>query len=241
MIRKMLVLVIIMGILFGVSVGGASADEEPPPTRGGEDPPPSREPCELEDWELAIAERLAERYDVEVVDITYWYCMEYAFGEIALAYEISIRSDYTVEEIFAMREAGLTWEEILEEVGLMDGMPYRWRKIPWEIPPRPFMGHFAVSRYCVDDGTIPQLEKLAELYGLTYEQVYQWVCGPFDFTNFDWDDLDFDDLDGWEYNEGERMHITAPDWVLPDIDGVKDLLEEGRSLKRPPGIPRERP
>lgn len=251
MFKKLMVLFLVLGMLFGLSAGVASAgqasDEEPP--RPGEDPPP-RDTCELNDWEKKVVDKLAQRYDVDVSEIAEWYCQGYEFGEIALAYEISMRTDYTVEEIFAMRDDGLGWDEILKEVGLFHILPVRGNRIPFPVPPRVFKGIFPVRHICIDDEENPIIQDLADMYGLSYEQVYRWICGPFDFSIFDWDDGDWmGDMDGYEYNEGQRMHITATEWVLPNIDiddlppvdVIKEILEAGRSAKHPPGFPKGRP
>jgi hypothetical protein len=56
---------------------------------------------------------------VEISEITIWFCKGYGFGEIAKAYLLAQKSgEYTVEQIFAMREAGQGWGQIVKKVGV---------------------------------------------------------------------------------------------------------------------------
>jgi ferric-dicitrate binding protein FerR (iron transport regulator) len=61
-------------------------------------------------------EKLALRYEVPYEEIMGWFCQHYGFGEIDLAYSLAQSSDMTVEEIFAMREAGMGWGAIKAEL-----------------------------------------------------------------------------------------------------------------------------
>ena len=214
MFRKIFIIMIILGVLFGASMGVASASfsaEEEPPRPGDDDPPPRPGDCDLDDWEIIIVERLAERYEVDYEEIAGWYCSGYEFSEIALAYEIAVRTDYCVEEIFIMRDDGLTWYEIIEIVGLLDRYPPRWHRLPF--PPIDFDRRGPDSGLCDPDGNSPAILALADLYGITYEQAFQWICGPYDYSNTDWgDDWDFD-ISDFQYVDGVRLHITGP---IPD-------------------------
>lgn len=55
------------------------------------------------------ATRLAERYGVTYEEIMTWFCLNYGFGEIDLAYSMSLESGVPVTDIFAMRESGMSW------------------------------------------------------------------------------------------------------------------------------------
>jgi len=236
-IKKILIFMILLGFLFGLSITSVSADngedQEPPPRPGGE--------CEINEWEMMVVERMAKRYDVTTDEITYWYCMDYGFGEIALAFEISIRTDKTVEEIFAMREEGLTWIEILKEVGLMGLIPARWRWDPIPVPPqRPLRGEYPFSDLCVENELDPIIDKLAKMYGMTYEQAYQWLCGPYDYAIFYRGYLD--DLDS-RLGDGDLKipnidNIYLPD--IPDFDDISDLIDQAREIRKLPGLPKDR-
>jgi len=217
MLRKIFAITIILGILMGFSAGVGSAyynTEDEPPRPGDEPPRPGD--CDLDDWEVMVAERLAARYDVTYDDIVGWYCEGYDFPEIAFAYEIALRTEYTPGEIFAMLDGGMTWYDILQAVGLLDRYPPRWRRIPFVVPPVD-IGNRGMGRpLCTSDDEQPAIQALADLYGITYDQAYQWICGPYDFSNTGWWGADWmPDLSGFTYNDGTRMHITGP---VPNID-----------------------
>lgn len=55
---------------------------------------------------------LAERYNVSYDEIMGWFCQGYGFGEIDLAYGMSVEYNVPVTQIFAMREAGEGWGNI---------------------------------------------------------------------------------------------------------------------------------
>jgi hypothetical protein len=59
---------------------------------------------------------LAETYGVSYDEIMGWFCSGYGFGEIDQAYALSQETGIPVEDIFAMREAGLGWGEIKGEL-----------------------------------------------------------------------------------------------------------------------------
>jgi len=58
-------------------------------------------------------DRLAQQYGVTYETIMGWFCQGFGFGEIDLAYSLSLQSDsYTVDQIFAMKSSGMGWGEI---------------------------------------------------------------------------------------------------------------------------------
>ncbi|GAP14118.1 uncharacterized protein conserved in bacteria [Longilinea arvoryzae] len=61
-------------------------------------------------------QKLAERYGVSYEEIMGWFCKHYGFGEIDMAYTLSQASGKTVEEVFAMREAGMGWGIIKQQL-----------------------------------------------------------------------------------------------------------------------------
>ena len=60
--------------------------------------------------------KLAQLYGVPYEEIMGWFCKHYGFGEIDLAYTLARTSGKTVEEVFAMREAGMGWGNIKKEL-----------------------------------------------------------------------------------------------------------------------------
>ncbi|HRE26407.1 MAG TPA: hypothetical protein PK954_07215 [Anaerolineales bacterium] len=50
-----------------------------------------------------------------------WFCQGYGFGEIELAYGLAAESDLTVVEVFALRQSGLGWGQIMQQLGALPG------------------------------------------------------------------------------------------------------------------------
>ena len=63
------------------------------------------------------AQTLADKYEVDYDEIMGWFCDGNGFGEIELAYDLSLVNGQTAAEIFALREAGTGWGQIKKEVG----------------------------------------------------------------------------------------------------------------------------
>ncbi|MEJ5313825.1 MULTISPECIES: DUF5666 domain-containing protein [Anaerolinea] len=80
------------------------------PTQG------TRAGCDAGDKQHPEGLRLAERYGVPYEEIMGWFCRGYGFGEIDLAYEMSVQSGMPVTDIFAMRESGMGWGNIKKAV-----------------------------------------------------------------------------------------------------------------------------
>lgn len=55
---------------------------------------------------------LAAQYGVSYEEIMGWFCKGFGFGEIDLAYGLSLESGKSVSDIFALRESGLGWGQI---------------------------------------------------------------------------------------------------------------------------------
>ena len=60
--------------------------------------------------------RLAQRYQVPYDEIMSWFCKGFGFGEIDLAYGLSVESGRPVSEIFRMRSNGMGWGNIKKAV-----------------------------------------------------------------------------------------------------------------------------
>ena len=58
--------------------------------------------------------KLAERYGVPYEEIMGWFCKGFGFGEIDLAYTLAAESNgqYTVDQLFAMKQGGMGWGNI---------------------------------------------------------------------------------------------------------------------------------
>ena len=68
--------------------------------------------CDNRDQQQPEALRLAQRYGVSYDEIITWFCKGFGFGEIDLAYGLSLSSGHPVSEIFSMRSAGMGWGNI---------------------------------------------------------------------------------------------------------------------------------
>ncbi len=65
-----------------------------------------------------VAQRLATAFNVSFNEIMTWHCKGNGFGEIARAYALAQKANMPVEQIFAMRDAGQGWGEILHSLGI---------------------------------------------------------------------------------------------------------------------------
>ncbi len=68
-----------------------------------------------------VGTSLAQKYGVSYEDIMSWFCQGYGFGEIDIAYDLSLQTGVTVEEIFALRQSGLGWGQIRQQLGVLPG------------------------------------------------------------------------------------------------------------------------
>lgn len=62
------------------------------------------------------AQTLADQYGVPYEEIMGWFCQGFGFGEIDLAYSLSVETGVPVADIFAMKSAGQGWGEIKKEL-----------------------------------------------------------------------------------------------------------------------------
>lgn len=72
--------------------------------------------CENRTEEQPKAVKLAQTYNVDTAAIMEWFCKGFGFGEIDLAYELSISTGKPVSEIFALRSSGLGWGQIKKQL-----------------------------------------------------------------------------------------------------------------------------
>lgn len=79
--------------------------------------------------------KLAEKYGVSYEEIMGWFCQNFGFGEIDLAYEMSLQSGISVEELFAMKADGTGWGNIRKTVITKTPRPTREPKVTKEPKP----------------------------------------------------------------------------------------------------------
>ena len=83
-----------------------------------------------------VGDKLAERYEVGYDEIMGWFCDGgYGFGEIDLAYRISLAAGVTPTAVFDQRATGEGWGNIIKDFGL-DKKPDKPPK-----PPKPDNGN----------------------------------------------------------------------------------------------------
>lgn len=67
------------------------------------------------------ATTLAERYGVSYAEIMGWFCQGFGFGEIEIAYDLAAESGLPVTDVFALRQSGLGWGQIMQQLGALPG------------------------------------------------------------------------------------------------------------------------
>ncbi len=69
------------------------------------------------------AAKVAAAWDVPYTDVIAWFCKGYGFGQIDLAYAIAKataggKTPLTVAQVFAMRDGGQGWGQIVQSAGI---------------------------------------------------------------------------------------------------------------------------
>lgn len=66
-----------------------------------------------------LVTKITDTYSMTVTydEVMDWFCLGYGFGEIDMAYRLSVLSGVSVDEIFQMREDGMGWGQIKQELG----------------------------------------------------------------------------------------------------------------------------
>jgi hypothetical protein len=147
-----------------------------------------------------VGYKIADQYaDVEYADIMKWYCAGYGLGEVKLAYQISEKTEYSVDDLFAMRASGLGWGEImhmpgrLEDVDAPDDADPDGTEEPVVTPeveeieqddegdPLEAEEFGEEPDYCTGAEPHPTGERLAFEYGVTYDEIMTWFCQGFGF------------------------------------------------------------
>jgi hypothetical protein len=158
------------------------------------------------------AETLAQQYGVAYEEIMSWFCQGYGFGEIDLAYGLSQETGYSVTDIFALRASGLGWGEIRRRLYAATPTPTQvitptatvtptatltptptitptltltpTATLTPTITPTPVPTATLVTD-CTGANPQPKGQKLAELYGVPYEEIMGWFCQGFGFGEID--------------------------------------------------------
>lgn len=67
-----------------------------------------------------IAMGIAGQFEVEYDQIMTWFCSGHSYEDILLALESSQGTEYSVDALLAMIDQGKTWDQIWEQIGLVE-------------------------------------------------------------------------------------------------------------------------
>ncbi len=139
-------------------------------------------------------QKLAQRYGVPYEEIMGWFCQHYGFGEIDLAYGLSLQSGVPVADIFAMRSSGLGWGQIKAQLKNVTPTPVPTLTTtvtatltttvtvePTEPPPPSETPVPPGATTCTGADPQPTGQRLAAQYGVPYEEIMGWFCQGFGF------------------------------------------------------------
>jgi hypothetical protein len=141
------------------------------------------------------ADTLAQKYGVTYEEIMSWFCQGFGFGEIDLAYGLSLETGIPVADIFAMRQSGLGWGEIrmrLQGTATVTPTPtitptptLTVTVTPTvTITPTPVPTATLVTD-CTGANPHPEGQTLAARYNVPYEEIMGWFCQGFGFGEID--------------------------------------------------------
>jgi hypothetical protein len=155
-------------------LGPAVAD--PPEDEEGEEEPEEEgaEYCVGADPNPA-AQALADEHGVTYEEVMDWFCgaeygpgeIKYGLGEIKHALETSAREDIelSAEELLTLKTTLGGWGEVWQELGLIGSTGEDDEELTEE-----------EAGYCAGVGTHPVAQRLAETYGVAYEDIMTWFC-----------------------------------------------------------------
>ncbi len=142
-------------------------------------------------------QKLAERYDVTYEEIMGWFCQRFGFGEIDLAYELSLQAGVPVADIFDLRRSGLGWGAIKKMVddGLVTPVPtdppvatepvVTEPVVTEPVATEPVVTEEPPVDACTGAEPHPTGTKLAARYGVSYNEIMGWFCQGYGFGEID--------------------------------------------------------
>ena len=148
--------------ILGPAVADQSTDEgeEAPEEEGaeyctGNDPHPA-------------AQALAGEHGVSYDEVMGWFCAGYGLGEIKHALETSAREGVNMSagELLALKTELGGWGEVWQQLGLIG---------PTDDDDDEELTEEEAG-YCAGVGTHPTAQRLADTYGVDYEQIMTWFC-----------------------------------------------------------------
>ncbi|MEA3438821.1 MAG: DUF5666 domain-containing protein [Chloroflexota bacterium] len=160
-----------------------------PPVTGSETPEPTRVDCTGADPH-PTGKKLAQRYGVAYEELMNWFCQNFGFGEIDLAYTLSRATGIPTADIFALRRSGMGWGEIKRYVYQMP-TPTATPTITPTVTLTPTVtvtGTITVTptppidAYCTGNAeNHPTGKRLALRYQVSYDEIMGWFCQGFGF------------------------------------------------------------
>ncbi len=132
---------------------------------------------------------LAAQYGVPYVEIMGWFCQGFGFGEIDLAYGLSLESGVPVMDIFALRQQGLGWGEIKRSLSVTP-TPTAASTPSTDLTVTPTLTLTTTpsgteTRDCTGADPHPKGQSLADQYGVPYDEIMGWFCQGFGFGEID--------------------------------------------------------
>jgi len=67
-----------------------------------------------------VGQSISDVYDHTYEEVMTWFCSGYTFEDILLAAESSEQTEIPIEELFAMLDSGMTWDEIWIKIGILE-------------------------------------------------------------------------------------------------------------------------
>ncbi len=115
------------------------------------------------------AQRLAETYGVTYEEIMGWFCNEgYGLGEIEHALQTSAATGLSIQEVFALKTDLGGWGEVWQRLSLIGSSDDDSEEFTEEEEEE--------LAYCVGVEPHPVAQRLAETYGVPYEDIMTWFC-----------------------------------------------------------------
>ena len=115
------------------------------------------------------AQALADEHGVSYDDVMGWFCAGYGLGEVKLALETSAREGVNMSagELLALKTELGGWGEVWQQLGLIGSTDDD--DDDEELTEEE-------AGYCAGVGTHPTAQRLADTYGVDYEQIMTWFC-----------------------------------------------------------------
>ncbi|MCX6080164.1 MAG: FecR family protein [Chloroflexi bacterium] len=140
------------------------------------------------------AQKLAEKYSVAYDDVKSWFCQGFGFGEIDLAYGISVETNTPIADIFDLRRKPSGWGEIKSAANTMSVHPTitdaailatqtstlaAMTATASDMVPAVSSG--ASNPNCTGADPQPEAQSLASDYGVEYDEIMGWFCEGYGF------------------------------------------------------------